>query len=94
MRDQARGILVEGGGQTLAQYLTNWLLVIKPTIRLGTWQRYEQYVRLHIIPRLGSTPLVKLSGQQAADVVCKQVGSGTERYLGPSLAHDVASRTR
>src|SRR5262249_34856803 len=30
---------------------------------LGTWQRYEQYMRLHVLPTLGSTSLVKPSGQ-------------------------------
>lgn len=76
LRDQARGILAEGGRQTVAQYLTNWLVVIKPTIRLGTWQRYEQYVRLHTIPTLGNTSLVKLSGQQLQTLYANRLEAG------------------
>lgn len=38
---------------TVTAFLEHWLAVSKDTIRASTWERYEEYVRLHLIPALG-----------------------------------------
>lgn len=64
LRDHERGLPIVGEKQTLQQYLTHWLEVIRPRLRPHSFTRYEEAVRLHIVPTLGRTPLAKLSAQQ------------------------------
>ncbi len=49
--------------QTTAQYLADWLESARPSVRPGTWETYESYVRVHIAPALGRVPLARLSPQ-------------------------------
>jgi hypothetical protein len=39
--------------QTVEQFMQSWLKATKPKLRERTWVRYEQYVRLHIVPSIG-----------------------------------------
>src|SRR5512135_1670277 len=43
-------------GPLLAQFLETWLDSARPSLRPRTFTRYEQYVRLHLAPALGTTP--------------------------------------
>ena len=83
LRDRDNGLPVVGGKQTVEQYLTDWLAAINATIRPRTWKRYEQYVRVHIIPELGKVPLVKLTPQQIQRAYAKKLGEG----LSPTTVH-------
>lgn len=48
--------------ETVGEHLDHWLNdVAKPNTRANTWSRYEQVVRLHLKPRIGGTPLRKLT---------------------------------
>jgi hypothetical protein len=59
-RDQ--GLPVDHDGLTAGQWLTHWLTKIaEPSVRPRTYHSYEQTVRLHVLPTLGRTPLVKLT---------------------------------
>jgi integrase len=64
LRDRDAGLPIVGEKQTLAQYLALWLKDIAPTIRPRSLQRYEEAVRLHVNPHLGSTTLSRLAPQQ------------------------------
>ena len=55
------GILAPDGRETMARFLTSWLEGVKPTLRPRSWDRYEEHVRLHLIPTLGRIPLTRLS---------------------------------
>src|SRR5258708_2560044 len=55
-----KGTPIPGKRETVATFLDAWLTDAKPTIRIRTWERYEQLVRVHIVPALGKTPLAKL----------------------------------
>jgi len=61
LRDRDRGLPVVGDRQTLTSYLSSWLDTAKATIRQRTWKRYEQYIRIHVIPILGNVGLSKLT---------------------------------
>jgi Phage integrase, N-terminal SAM-like domain len=50
---QQRGLPVVGEKQTVAHYLASWLEIARPTVRPGTWRRYEEITRRHIVPTLG-----------------------------------------
>jgi integrase len=55
------GIIAPGARETMALFLTSWLEGVKPTLRPRSWDRYEEHVRLHLIPTLGRIPLTRLS---------------------------------
>ena len=46
--------------QTVEQYLQKLDDVMRAKIRPRTWNRYEQYVREHVLPVLGNEILTKL----------------------------------
>ena len=55
------GIIAPDARETMARFLTSWLEGVKPTLRPRSWDRYEEHVRLHLIPTLGRIPLARLS---------------------------------
>jgi integrase len=58
--DLGRGVDVTAGRITLAQWLTRWLAMVKPTVEPNTYGPYERHVRLHIAPVLGTVRLCQL----------------------------------
>jgi integrase len=61
---QQQGTLVVSPRQTVEQFLTHWLeKAHKPTIRIRTYLRYQQHLRVHILPAIGHYQLQKLSPQ-------------------------------
>ena len=59
----ATGTYVKAERVTLADFLTDeWLPSRRPPVlEASTWHSYERNLRLHVIPRIGSIPLQKLS---------------------------------
>ena len=55
------GITAPDARETMARFLTSWLEGVKPTLRPRSWDRYEEHVRLHLIPTVGRIPLARLS---------------------------------
>jgi len=89
LRDQAKGLPIVGEKQTLAQYLTNWLGTTRPTVRTGTFRRYEELTRVHIVPTLGAMPLARLGAQHLNALYAAKLGEGlsptTVRYIHVTL---------
>jgi integrase len=62
--EQQQGMLITAPEQTVAQFLTDWLEnTQKESVRARTYERYEEIIRLHIIPVLGRHQLQKLAAQ-------------------------------
>src|SRR5918997_1696348 len=61
MVDADKGLVFDAGTITVGQYLNNWLTGIKGTVRQRTWERYEQFVRVHLVPALGGIKLSNLT---------------------------------
>jgi integrase len=62
--EQLQGTLVTTPQQKVEQFLTHWLEdAHKQSIRLRTYERYEEILRLHLIPGIGHHPLQKLTPQ-------------------------------
>lgn len=89
LRDLDKGLPIVGERQTLGVYLTEWLAIIKPTLRESAWLRYEEICRLHIVPRLGTTSLAKLSAQHLNHLYAEKLGKGLSprsvRYIHMTL---------
>ncbi len=75
--DQQQGTLITAPQQTVAQFLTDWLEnTQKQSVRPRTYERYEEIVRLHIIPVLGRQKLQSLSPQQVQTFYTKKLKEG------------------
>lgn len=62
--EQLQGMLVTTPQQKVEQFLTHWLEdTHKQSIRIRTYERYEEIVRLHLIPGIGHHQLQKLTPQ-------------------------------
>jgi integrase len=84
--------------QTVAQYLTSWLATVRPTVKSRTWRRYEQAIRVHLVPALGSVRLVKLSAQHVQQLYAAKLDEGlaaaTVRHLHVILHHALEQAVR
>jgi integrase len=71
LRDQQQGTLVTSPQQTMEQFLNQWLESHKTSIRIRTFERYEQIVRLHLVPNIGHIQLQKLTPQMVQNLYTK-----------------------
>ena len=61
LHQRENGIDAPPGRLTVAEYLQRWLSVYaQPNTAPKTFRRYEQIVRVHLLPVIGGTPLTKL----------------------------------
>lgn len=74
--EQQHGKLIVAPQQTLAQYLEYWLKVHKNNIRPRSHERYEEIVRLHLVPTLGKVKLDKLTPQHLDVLYTSKLESG------------------
>ncbi len=74
--EQAKGTLVTGPRQTVRQFFTQWLDAIRPSLRGRTFVRYEQFVRLHVLPDLGPLTLTKVTPQQLQRLYTSRLDAG------------------
>jgi integrase len=62
--------------QSTAAFLTEWLAVVKSIVAPGTFERYEQYVRVHAIPALGRIRLGRLTPQHFQRLYQEKLAAG------------------
>jgi integrase len=62
--------------QTVEHYMQSWMDVMRAEIRPRTWHRYEQHLRVHVLPTLGSVILAKLSAQYLQALYAKKLAEG------------------
>jgi len=55
------GVPIDGDRPTVARHLTDWLASIKSSVRTRTFEKYEDTVNKHLVPRLGRIRLEKLA---------------------------------
>lgn len=87
LRDRDKGIPIVGEKQTVGQYLTSWLEMVKPTIRPRTWKRYQELLTLHVIPTLGKISLAKLTPQHVLALYRAKLDAG----LSSSTVHHIGT---
>jgi integrase len=81
VQQQKQGILVATPQQTVGQFLTDWLEnTHKQSVRPRTYERYEEAIRLHLVPVLGKHQLQKLSAQHVQAFYARKLKEG----LSPS----------
>lgn len=62
--DRDRGLVYDGGHITVADYFDTWLDSIRDNLKARSLERYEDVIRLHIKPGLGTTKLNNLNALQ------------------------------
>jgi integrase len=78
IHEKQQGIVLTGTArQTVGQFLADWLENSqKQSVRPRTYERYEEVVRLHILPVLGHHKLQKLSAQHVQAFYTKMLKEG------------------
>ena len=85
LHQQQQGALATGPQQTVKQFLTQWLEDHKSSIRIRSYERYEELVRLHLIPILGHHQLQKLMAQHIQAFYTKKLNEG----LSPTTVNGI-----
>jgi integrase len=77
LHEQQQGTLITAPQQTISQYLEHWLEhTVKLTIRPRSHERYEEIVRLHIVPTLGKVKVQALTPQHVQSLQSKKLQEG------------------
>ncbi|MEO8973771.1 MAG: site-specific integrase [Ktedonobacteraceae bacterium] len=77
LQEQKQGMLVATPQQTVGQFLTDWLEnTHKQSVRPRTYERYEEALRLHLLPVLGKYQLQKLSAQHVQAFYARKLKEG------------------
>lgn len=64
-----KNVPVAPANLTLAAFLDEWLIYLKPHVRPSTWVGYETNVRLHVVPRIGKKKLTKLAVRDVRELL-------------------------
>lgn len=70
------GLTFEGAKLSLADHLNRWLPSVKSSLRLKTWQQYEQICGDHIIPTLGKIKINELRPDQIQTLYTVKIDAG------------------
>jgi integrase len=79
------GLPVINERQTVKQFLTSWLQTTKPSRKPRSHIRYEQLIRVHVLPVIGSVPIARLAPQQLQATYAKALSGG----LSSTTVHQV-----
>src|SRR5215211_422705 len=75
--DRDGGLVYDAGNITVGEYLDRWLNdSVRDTVRQRTWERYEQFVRVHLTPALGRIKLAKLTPARLRGLYRDKLNSG------------------
>lgn len=77
LRAVSLGVSVDAKKQTVEEFLVRWLEDSqKQSVRPRTYERYEEVVRLHIVPMLGKYQLQKLSPEHVQSLYARKLEAG------------------
>ena len=85
LRDRDLGLPTLQERQRLDSFLMQWLEAARPTVKPMTWKRYEEYVRIHLIPVVGHVRLARLTPQHLQDLYRRKLEDG----LSPTTVHHI-----
>jgi integrase len=100
-RDQAAGINVATGRQTVKAFLEHWLEVSKQRNKTRTYEGYERIVALYLVPHLGHIVLSKLTPEHVQTMIdrlalapntVRNIRAVLRRALNQALKWELVSR--
>ena len=77
LKARADGRPIVNEQKTVGAYLTEWLEAVRPSLRARTWDRYEELLRLHVVPGLGQTPIARLAPEQLQRLYAAKLAEGS-----------------
>jgi len=80
-----KGNISNWAATNIESFLQEWLKTHKQSIRPRSYERYEEYVRLHLIPTLGKITLQKLTPQHLDKLYAQKLESGLARRTVAAL---------
>jgi integrase len=80
------GGYVEPTKQNLAQFASEWLAAIKPTVRPATHYSYERNLRLHVLLPLGPVPLRRIDAGMLNTLYAALLADGRKDHAGGGLS--------
>lgn len=104
IRERDAGMVPVPERVTLTGYLKTWLELIEQTVRKTTWVKYEEVVRLHVLPYIGQARLNRLGpadiqllysrllDKGASPQSVKHVHNVLHRAMQQALKWDLVSR--
>lgn len=76
LKTRKDGLPIPVGTENVEAFLARWLEATKSTVRPRTWQRYEEYVRLHAVPALGRLRLSNLGPHHLQSLYSERLEAG------------------
>jgi integrase len=80
------GTYVEPSRQSFAEFVTDWLAAVEPTIRPATLYSYARNLRLHVLPRLGSVQLRRVDAGMLNGLYAALLADGKQSNGGGGLS--------
>jgi integrase len=80
------GTYIEPTKQTLADFVTEWLAAIEPTLRPSTHYSYSRNLRLHVLPLLGSVQLRRVDAGMLNGLYAALLADGKQSNGGGGLS--------
>lgn len=74
--DHAAGHFTSGGSMTVAAWLGKWIAMRRETVDLRTVRSYEERGQRHLLPYLGSKPLISLKPETVMDYYSRLNSAG------------------
>lgn len=81
-----KGAYVPKSRQTLAEFASDWLIAIKPTLRPATHYSYARNLRLHVLPYVGTTALAAIDPGALNGLYAVLLAGGRKDSEGGGLA--------
>lgn len=76
-RERDQGLPIVREDRTLGQFIAEWLEMNQPPqLEAKTWHGYEQLLRVHVLPALGSVRLARLTPQQVQALYAGKLREG------------------
>jgi integrase len=93
----ARGEVASPGRRTVAAYLDEWLIGVRPTLAVAAWTNYRSLIDLYVRPRIGQLQLASVTGLTLTKLYAELLAGGGKhgKPLSPTtvrLAHRVLSK--
>jgi integrase len=90
MADADRGLIFDADSLKVGEYLDRWLSdSVSDTVKVTTFERYEQITRLHLKPTLGRVKLKALTPAHVRSLYREKLEAGlsarTVRYIHTTL---------
>jgi integrase len=83
------GTMPPGPRETVAHFLQQWLTGSRSRVRPRTWDRYEEHVRLHLVPALGRLPLGRIGPsdvqRMSSELIARGLSPATARRAHATL---------